>query len=146
MLDLRYFPLTFIKKKGDPSEAYVHAYYKWRKAASAFAHENGMIHIVVKDIDEWGIPKPTIRKMIGDYASRDTEDVGFAWRYIVVTKPVMRGAVTAILWIKGDTQRVSFVASYADAIRTANQLFQDSGCQPPSIDPAGFVPSWELKS
>ncbi len=142
LLDLRYFPLTFIKMRGDPSEDYVHSYYEWRKKASAFARSKGMVHIVVKDIDEWGVPKASIRKLIGEYAARDSEHVGFAWRYIVVTRTVMRGAVTAILWIKGDTQRVTFVGSYKEAIEDARRLFKKLGCQPPAIDADSYAPPW----
>ncbi len=144
-VDMRFFPLTIEKKVGEPSEEYVRNFYKWRKACSAYAHSIGTCHVNIMNIDEWGVPKPTIRRLIGELSSDDKDEVGFAWQFIVVNKPVIRGAVTAIVWMRGDQSVYSFVADWADGIRNALELFRQRGIELPPINDSYVMPTNEAE-
>ena len=138
LVDMRYFPLTMEKKLGDPSEEYVHNFYKWRKACSAVAARNNTFHVNIMDICDWGVPKPTIRRLIGEYSAADKDEEGFAWQFIIVDKPVIRGAVTAIVWMRGDNSVFSFVANWQEAVRNAIAEFDKRGLPTPKVDPATY--------
>lgn len=139
LVDVRYFPLTIEKKIGDnPSEEYIHSFYKWRRDCSLYAESIGTKHINIMEFDDWGVPKPTIRKLIGEYSAKDATEPGFLWQYLVVKKPVMRGAITAIVWMRGDSSRYTFVPSYKIALEKAKDHFMSVDIQPPAIDPSTY--------
>jgi hypothetical protein len=138
-VDTRFFPLSIVKHFGsDPDETVVRRYYSWRSHASRFAHSKGLPHITIMDFEEWGVPKPTIRKVISDYSAKDNEEVGFAWQYLIVTKPIMRGAITAIVWLRGDTGMYTWSSSYQDAIMKALAEFERCGTPAPAIEAAKY--------
>ncbi|PRP97906.1 hypothetical protein ENSA5_31390 [Enhygromyxa salina] len=139
LLDNRYFPISIAKLRGsDPEESVVHGYYRWREKASAFAHRAGVKHVTIMEFHEWGVPKPTIRKLISEYSSKDLTEVGFQWQFLIVTKPVMRGAITAIVWLRGDTGKYSWASDYPDAVEKAVAEFVRIGIEPPKIDPLSY--------
>ncbi len=125
LIDLRYFPVSIMVWKNDASEDLMHNYYAWRKKASKVAHDHGTVHMVIKDISEWGVPKPTVRKVIGEYAAQDKEHIGFAWRFLIVSNAIMRGAITAIVWLKGEDSMYSFTKSIQASIRDAKRMYAE---------------------
>jgi hypothetical protein len=128
LIDLRYFPVSVMVWKNDPFEELMHPYYAWRLKASQLAHERGALHVVIKDLSEWGVPKPTVRQIIGEYAQRDNEE-HFGWRFLIVSNPIMRGAVTAIAWIKGENSAYSFHKNIAASIAAARTMYDQRGLE-----------------
>jgi hypothetical protein len=113
--------------KNEASEDIMHLYYAWRLKASAVAHEHGALHMVVKDLNDWGVPKPTVRQVIGEYAQRDSSEHGFGWRFLIVGNPIMRGAITAIAWIKGENSAYTFTKGIPASIAAARNMYESRG-------------------
>ncbi|GEM_PF-1987837 len=139
LVDVSHFPLTFDRKLGEPTEQYIHDFYAWRRACSLHAYKMGTVHINVMDFNAWNVPKPTIRKLISEYSRQDLEEPGFCWQYLVITKAVMRGAITAISWMRGDKSAYTFVATQEEAITRAKKMYEERGLSAPDIDPSSFV-------
>jgi hypothetical protein len=53
---------------------------------------------------------------------------------------VLRGVVTAVLWVSGSSEKVKNTGSLADAVRMANRALSDAGLTPPAFDPETYVP------
>lgn len=123
LLDTRFFPISIMVWKNEPSEDLMHTYYAWRLKASKLAHEHGASHMVIKDLSDWGVPKPTVRQVIGEYAQRDNEEK-FGWRFLIVANPIMRGAITAIAWIKGENSAYSFTKNIPTSITAARKMYE----------------------
>lgn len=148
LVDTRFFPIVFIQFRNDATEDLMHKYYAWRLEASKVAHDNGALHMIIKDLNEWGVPKPTVRRVIGEYAQRDSSEAGFGWRFLIVANSIMRGAMTAIAWIKGENTGYSFSKSFAAGIIAARQMCEQNDLEfVDGLDPETYVfPQAELEA
>ena len=135
LLDTRYFPIVFGVFDGPLTEKIVDEYYGWRKPVTAYAASLGQKIIMVIDADKAGIPKPTVRKKTSEYAAGDKDDPGFDISIFIVNNPLMRGALTAMIWVMGtEKAQAGWAANYADAAAKAVERLG----QPTNLDPSTY--------
>ena len=137
--DNRHYPILFAKPhKGWADDAVRYFYEEWRSAIAEYAVADGKKLVVIFDMRSSTVPPATVRKTAGDYSTTDKTLGGLLRTFVVVDNPMLRGVVTAIMWLAGEIP-MSFVGTMPEAIKRATRELEQSNVRPPDIDPETYV-------
>jgi hypothetical protein len=127
VMDGRYSPYLLFKAVGTPDLKAMKGYFEFRdRYHDVELKTNNRGAIAIVDITATGAPPSTVRKAIGEMASNDVER-GVS-SIMVVTNPLLRGVMTAIVWVAGgDNLRLEYAPSLTAAIEMARKLFESRG-------------------
>jgi hypothetical protein len=136
ILDGRYSPYVFMKFVGAPDVSMVKAYFDFRDRHNDYeqqAHQRAVI--VINDITDGTAPPSTVRKMAGEFAAKDVERGIIT--IMIVTNPLLRGVMTAIVWIAGsDNLKLMYANTLEKGVHMARELFESRGLNPvPEVPP-----------
>ncbi|NVB39808.1 hypothetical protein G6O69_18335 [Pseudenhygromyxa sp. WMMC2535] len=87
-------------------------------------------------------PPSTVRKYLAESLKNDTENPGLLGSVTVVPNALMRGVMTAVLWVAGKERsgisesKADVPAAWGDAVKA----WEAMGLQPPDFDPT----TWSL--
>lgn len=134
--DCRYFPIAIITIDGQPTDGSIDfLFVQWRETVTDYAHSIGVKAAVIVQVTKLRPPTATVRKRAGEYAAKDGSTPGLLSTNIVVRNPMLRGVITAIVWIAGsDNAPVTYSGTVAQAIRTSCGVLEAAGITPPEID------------
>jgi hypothetical protein len=137
--DNRYFPLVIAKPhKGWAEDAVRYYFETWRATLAAQAHKQGVGIVIILDIRSSTVPPATVRKTAGELTATDKNTKGLFRTLVVVDNPMLRGVITAIMWLAGDAP-VSFVGTLPEGLKGAFREFEAKGVEHPQIDPATYT-------
>ena len=140
--DDAHWPFVFIKWWGTPNIDLVDRYFDAQEEAAERARREGVRMVVVSDALEVKNPPATVRKRIGERtaAMGDISVVNLK-SYVVLSNPMVRGALTAIQWFTRDAFEVEYVATCAQAIERGLVVLGEIGQDPPAgLGPDAYRP------
>ena len=116
VFDDQFWPFLFVTWRGTPDVATVDAYFDAQEAATVRARAEGVRLVVVSDALEAENPPAMVRKRIAERSNAlRYEDVHGA-SFVVLSNPLVRGALTAIQWWSSSPMALEYVASCEEAI------------------------------
>lgn len=138
--DRRFYPLILSDTTGIFTEGGVNFYFIQRNEVAEYAASRGEKIITILNVPNTLKPPPaTVRKLAGEYAAKDASTPGLMETNIVVNNPLLRGVITAIVWIAGgENTTVKYSPSLEQAIRMSLRTFEGQGITVPTIDPATY--------
>lgn len=141
VLDSRHFPVVIARPVGAFTESFVdHYYLKWRNPLAERASAEGKEIVVIFDFSQGKSPPATIRKRAGDYSKNDPQVKGLSTTVIVVNNPLLRGVITAMIWMAGsDNVKTAFAANIEDALTRGLNELSGAGHDLPDIDPKTYT-------
>lgn len=132
--DNRFFPIVIAKPHKSWTDDSVRYFFTtWRQGLVDYAVQHKTAIVVIFDMRTSTVPAATTRKIAGDYAAGDKGTKGLLRTFMVVDNPMLRGVITAIIWLAGDVP-VAFVGNFADAIKSALHELEKNGIPAPPID------------
>ena len=140
--DNRHYPIVIFRPESIWSEGTVEYYFhKWRNPILDYAVSQGEKVVPMLDLTKSKTPPATLRKQAGDEASGDKEHPGLVKTVCVVTSPVLRGVMTALVWIAGtENVPIAFLSTYPEALRLALEELEMAGVSKlPDIDPDTYT-------
>jgi hypothetical protein len=140
-MDNRYYPIVFCDISGAFTIKSVEFFFKtWRRALTDYAAARKEAIVTVVVLSDLRPPPATVRKAAGEYVAHDASTPGLLCTNIVVANPLMRGVITAIVWIAGsENTRVDYHPTLEAAIRSGNKSLEAAGFPSARIDPAAYT-------
>ena len=136
--DHRYFPILFAKPhKGWAEDAVRYYFEEWRPPLAEYAAARGMQIVIIFDMQSSEVPPATVRKKAGEFTASDSVTAGLLKSIVVVDNPMLRGVMTAIMWLAGEVP-ISFVRKLPEAIRSAIKELESRDIQAPDLDPDSY--------
>jgi hypothetical protein len=136
--DVRAFPLMVADTNGEVDVATFDPYFEWRNQWIAYAASRGVKLIQISITNTAKPPSATVRKHIADRVSDDAKLAAFGGTYMVVPSALMRGVVTAVMWVMGSSEVVKNFGTLADAADAASRYFADAGIEAPTFDAQNY--------
>lgn len=147
--DTRYFPIVSARTFGEVSVDLATTFGKWLTQLVDHAETVKVKTIVINDFSFAKVPPALSRKVMANDANRLQTREGFGFWVPVMPNPLMRGALTAVLWfVEGGDKRTHFVSKFADAMAKAQDLSRSIEQAIPDINPADYEflePELEVK-
>lgn len=144
--DSRYYPLVICDTMGVFTQPAVEFYFvKWRDQLAKYAAEHNEAIAAILNVGTVRPPPATVRKAAGEYAAKDSTTPGLLVTNIVVNNPLLRGVMTAIVWVAGsENTTVQYSTTMEQAIRTSMRALEAAGYQVPNLDPSAYkIPTWK---
>lgn len=103
----------------------------------------GQKFVLINDASDAERPPPAVRKYFAEYAeagSDEEEALGLA-TIVVLSSPVMRGALTAVGWVSERAARIDTAATMRAALERGLKALDAAGVpRPEGLDPANYTP------
>lgn len=134
-LDNTHHPIVFCHWYGETDEKMVEDLWAMRNDT---CYDGVAKKIILVHLFEVKPPRPTVRKRGADLALNDPyiQDGTFV-SVMVVASSLLRGALTAVLWITGkDKFPMEFASSMEEGILIANDLLKAAKVEPPRVGPS----------
>jgi hypothetical protein len=130
ILDGRYSPYVLHKFTGAPDMTLMKTYFDFRDRHHEYEQKvNGRAAILIVDITDASAPPSTVRKFAGELASNDVKRGLLT--VLVVTNPLLRGVMTAIVWIAGsDNLKLEYANNLNKGVQIARGMFESRGLDP----------------
>jgi hypothetical protein len=135
-IDNRLYPIIICDINGAFTLKSVEFFFQtWRGVLHNYAASRGEAVVTIIMLSDLRPPPATVRKAAGDYVAQDTSTPGFLCTNIVVTNPLMRGVITAIVWIAGsENTKADYFPTLEAAIKAASKSLESAGHTPPNVD------------
>jgi hypothetical protein len=134
--DTRYFPIASIRVLGKLSMSVAKTFEEWLIPMVELARSKGTKIIVVNDISRVPVPPPDVRKVMAESANKVQGNPGFGYWIPVVPNPLLRGVLTAVLWMVNDEEKRTFyVTSVQHGFSKAIELYTGLGLALPDVNP-----------
>ena len=150
-VDTRYFPLLSVRLFTKTTVDLATTFGQWLIPQADQAASEGKKVIVINDFSRSKLPSADARKVMADDANRLNDNAGFGYWVPVVPNPLLRGVLTAVLWMVegGDTdKRTHYATGVEDAVAKSLELYEALGHPLPEIRPEEYEfpePSEEIK-
>lgn len=140
-MDNRYYPIVFCTFTGAFTLKTVEFFFqKWRIPLTNYAASRKEAIVTVLVLSNLRPPPATVRKAAAEYVAHDASTPGLLYVHMVVSNPLVRGVITAIVWIAGsENTRVEYHSTLEAAIRASNKNLEAAGYPPAKIDPATYT-------
>ena len=139
-LDGRAYPLVIVNTVGELDVEVYDQFFDCRTQWTDYAASKNQKIVVISISDSMKPPSAVVRKHIADKVKNDNAIDGLLCIFMVVPNAVLRGVVTAVLWVSGSSEKVKNTGSLADAVRMANRALSDAGLTPPVFDADSYIP------
>ena len=139
-MDIRHYPIIICELDGTFTEGIVEYFFvQWREPMTDYAESRGERVVVIMQASNSGPPPATVRRAAGEHAAKDASTKGLLCTNIVVSNPLLRGVMTAIVWVAGqDNTNVKYFGKLDQAIVSSIKSLEAAGFTPPNIDPAAY--------
>jgi hypothetical protein len=138
VLDARFFPLLVTRNRGEMTIPTFDKLMEWRNGWVAYAAKQGTKVYLIAYTTELRPPSALVRKHVAESISRDSENPGMLGTGTVVPNALLRGVMTAIIWVAGGKEKSGMGESSSnmpDAIRLAFAAFDQAKLPRPKVDP-----------
>jgi hypothetical protein len=121
---------------GAPSDRLVSSYFDWFEGAVGKHLRSKSPFVLITDALDSARPTPGARKLIAERtdALPSFGDVNVG-NYVVLSNPLIRGALTAMQWISSKPWTSVMVGSMKEALGRALGDLERAGAQRPALDP-----------
>jgi hypothetical protein len=134
VFDDQFWPFVFVTWRGVPDLATVDAYFDAQQAATVRARAEGVRLVVVSDALEAENPPAVVRKRIAERSNAMRYEDAHAASFVVLSNPLVRGALTAIQWWSKSPMAIDYVASCEEAIERGLARLDALGvARPPTL-------------
>lgn len=139
--DNRHYPIVFCNIDGAFTLAVVDFFFReWRKKLTDFAEGRRQAIVTIVCMTALQPPPATVRKAAGEWVATDASTKGLVGTCIVVSNPLLRGVITALVWIAGSENTTVFYHATIEAgIRGAISMLESAGHTPPILDPTDYA-------
>jgi hypothetical protein len=144
VMDVRHPPIVIATWFGKASIDTVEAFFHVSMAAYREAIARGTPHVLITDTVDSDMPDAAIRAHIAELTKAQNEtlaataDLNYG-SYVVISNPIIRGALTAIGWLTGGMDNVN-VSSCTEAIARAKEDYEARGGRwPASLTADGYT-------
>ncbi|PRQ09057.1 hypothetical protein [Enhygromyxa salina] len=139
-MDNRYYPVVFCHMNGAFTLKSVEFFFgTWRAQLAKYAHSQNEAIVTILVLSSLRPPPATVRKAAGEYVKMDAHTPGLLCVNFVVTNPLMRGVITAIVWIAGsENTNAAYFPTIEDAVRASNKSLEAAGFPTSSLDPSTY--------
>lgn len=134
------YPLLIVNTVGELDIEVYDQFFECRTQWTDYAASRKEKIAVITISDSMKPPSAVVRKHIAEKVKNDVSIEGLLTVFMVVPNPVLRGVVTAVLWVSGSSEKVKNVGSLVDAVRLANRALSEAGFNPPAFDADSYVP------
>jgi hypothetical protein len=138
--DNTHYPIVFADMNGAPTLKGVDFIFnQWRTPLAKYAASRNEAMVTVMVLNRLRPPPATVRAAAGEYVKEDAHTPGLLCVNMVVTNPLMRGVITAIVWIAGsENTNVQYHPTVEAAIRSSNKSLETAGFPTSKVDPATY--------
>jgi len=146
-LDDRTFPVVFATWVAAAEAPTLRAFFEWNGRVLERAVRERRAFSLITDATRAAGPDAAARAMIAELTAQMQRDHPAADKYrvvgpVVVSNPIIRGALTAVGWIMGTNLETEYSESCAAAITLVQARFAERGAQwPEGLTPQGYVPA-----
>lgn len=137
--DGRAYPLMVVSTAGDLEVDAYNEFFDWRTQWTDFASANQQKIVVIALNETMKPPSATVRKHIAEKVKDDDKIDGLLCVYMVVPNAVLRGIVTAVMWVAGSSEKVKNTATFADAVQASRRILSEHGFTHPPFDCETYV-------
>jgi hypothetical protein len=139
-MDNNHYPIVFCDMNGAFTLKSVDFFFNtWRTPLAKYAHSRNEAIVTIMVLNNLRPPPATVRKAAGEYVKEDAHTPGLLCVNMVVTNPLMRGVITAIVWIAGsENTNVQYHPTIEAAIRSSNKSLEMAGFPTSKVDPATY--------
>lgn len=140
VVDNTLFPFLIATWYGAPDDELIRFYFEWQTKGLARARAAGIKVVTIIDGIDAARPPSTIRKTIADCSTTILEefDPCIVHSWVVVHSPLLRGVITAIMWMV--PMRLSTAPTCSMALEDAARALVDAGILlPPNFNAASYV-------
>lgn len=132
--DSRYFPICMGRIVGEVTPILWDRLFEYRRT---HMDPFGVFAYLVF-INEMTALPATTRKHLADQMEVDVHIAGHVRVYPIVTNPLLRGVLTAVIWITGKEKfPATFSSTFEEAIKQAESWLHSRGLEPPKV-PADY--------
>jgi hypothetical protein len=137
--DSRYFPIVVLQWFGKLDPPTIEQYAEWIRRLLAWMEHEQVRGVLISDLRGGERPTPAIRRQLaeGRHSAEASIQRSMIDNLLVIDDPAIRGAVSAITWVKPDL-RMQVVASIDKALVRARELLGDAGIAIPEVDASAF--------
>lgn len=139
-MDDRHYPILIVTWIGEATVPLVRTYQQWQTAQAERARASGIKLVSLTDGSRATRPGANVRKAFAD-GEIPGHDIMIK-SVVVVTNPLIRGAITAVRWLMGESfGDVELVESNAIAIERCLETLDQHGIARPSrLSPTTYEP------
>jgi hypothetical protein len=125
-LDDSLSPILVATFVGPATLTLVDRFHQWCDQHDAICQREGRPVIMISDATRAGRPPAPVRRAFAEHSfTSETRS------YAVIDNPLIRGAMTAVGWLVGDSFDVISCKTLADAFELASEFARERGLQPP---------------
>ena len=136
-----HWPVVIATWEGSNNVAAVRDFFAWNESVITRARRAGG-YLMITDADKAQRPPPDVRRAVAeltDAMPRDAINLSIG-NYVVITNPLVRGALTAMQWVSRREWKSTQVGSMAEAIEQALSDLDAVGRErPPGLNPRNYV-------
>ena len=137
--DTRYFPICSVRLFGETTLDLAKTFEAWLLPLVNKAKSEGKKVIIINDFSRSKIPPPVARKYMAKTADALNDNAGFAYWVPVVPSRILRGVLTAVLWmVESDDKRTFYATGLADAVQKCLDLYGDINHPLPEVSPTSY--------
>lgn len=150
--DTRYFPVVSVRLFVKTTVPLATTFGNWLFDLCDQAAAAGQKVIVINDFSRSKIPGSDAREIMAADANRLNENPGFGYWVPVVPNPLLRGVLTAVLWMvesQDEYKRTHHTNGLPEAVAKVRELYSAIGHPLPDITPESYEfpdPSQELRA
>lgn len=143
-LDATWYPVLFTTWFGTANDRTIREYFDWTNAQLRRIEKEQRAYSMIVDADSADRPAPQIRSLLAELTAEQTR-VHAAARamrvgtFVVMTNPMLRGALTAIQWLTASRIETEYAPSCAQAITlTEERLVARGSALPTGLSSAAY--------
>jgi hypothetical protein len=146
--DETHWPVVIITWIGRADADSVRKFFAWNRSVLPRADKAGG-YVMITDASAAARPDADVRRLVAelnDELPPEARDLSIG-NYVVITNPLIRGAMTAMQWVSRSEWQAIQVSSMHEAIRRSFIELDKAGkLRPRSLDPDRYVPPTASKS
>ena len=135
-VDDRYFPLVIFYWVDTPDEDLCSKIFEWRDEMLEKATQKGLSSIVIHHTNKLVNPPATARKRVSEVAPTGPRQLG---NYVVANSALLRGIMTALKWMAGDSIKITTFATMSKALTVAIETLKAADTDVPLASAADYV-------
>lgn len=140
--DLRYEPIAINIWSGVPNLDMLRDDSQWMVDESGKRKPDGRVLVLIHDMS--GLterPSPEMRKFVSELEMDRSVIVSAC---AVISNSLVRGAITAINWVRGDSEAIEVAGTIQEAIAKTSRILQAKGFAGPDLDASAYLPpTWQ---
>lgn len=140
-IDTRYFPMVSVRLFVKTTVGLATTFGNWLVPLCDQAAAVGQKVIIINDFSRSKIPGSDAREVMAADANRLNANAGFGYWVPVVPNPLLRGVLTAVLWMvesKEENKRTHYANGLPDAVSKVRELYTAIGHPLPDIMPEAY--------